>query len=750
MIKLKSYLLNINSFIKNPHRRYNEYKHLKKLRNKIKLKELPKRVELEKKYSHLQYGVSVVIGTYKGEAVIDRCLESLKRQTLKHSLFEIIFIINGERDNTDKKIESAFSGMPTIDYTILYAEKPSLSAARNIGFKTAKKQFACFLDDDDFFSDNYLKEMLALCDNYSIVFSQIIDIDENGNLDPNNKVNQEILRHRVVQATSMQKLIRGITMSGGKMFPTIMVKDHLFDEALRNGEDVVYFTQLFSNWDFKFKVARPRKKVIYYRLIRSNSMSRQKLSYQFNILERIEVLKHLQKQFDKAEYEHRKSFIDLKMKAQVGFIRQYLKKYEDQRQNVYNDIIKAKLINFPYSMFNNRKGKKLVAAYCFPPYVDTSGVVVSKRIRMDGEIIDVIYNKMDTRRAINHNLSLIANEYIDEKFELDTPTTFSEWQGMNDYMDRGLEIIMKQVEKKGHYKKIYSRAMWPASHFLAYTYKMQHKKAQWTAEFSDPVIYNIHGQERKGNITNKDFLEMIKKELEKKKLPFYKSENIYFWCEYLCYAFADTILFTNENQKQYMLDRFPIQEIKPMVLEKHITSPHPVLDNMFYHIHESDYNIENKYVNLAYFGAFYQTRKLNELVKAVEELDEGDRDLIKIHVFTENSDMFIKEIKGSSLESVFLVNPYADFFEFLNLTKKFDCLIVNDAATKTVKEINPYLPSKLSDYLGSGTPIWGLYEEGSSLSKYDLTYKSILGDIADTKRVLEQIIKNKVKEITYS
>ena len=41
------------------------------------------------------------------------------------------------------------------------------------------------------------------------------------------------------------------------------------------------------------------------------------------------------------------------------------------------------------------------------------------------------------------------------------------------------------------------------------------------------------------------------------------------------------------------------------------------------------------------------------------------------------------------------------FFEFLNLTTKFDCLIVNDANTKDYKEINPYLPSKLSDYLGS-------------------------------------------------
>ena len=105
--------------------------------------------------------------------------------------------------------------------------------------------------------------------------------------------------------------------------------------------------------------------------------------------------------------------------------------------------------------------------------------------------------------------------------------------------------------------------------------------------------------------------------------------------------------------------------------------------------------------------------------------------------------MFIKEIKGSSLESVFLVNPYADFFEFLNLTKKFDCLIVNDAATVGVKEINPYLPSKLSDYLGSGTPIWGLFENGSSLSKFDLTYKSKLRNVEDTLKTLKQIIYKK-------
>jgi hypothetical protein len=74
------------------------------------------------------------------------------------------------------------------------------------------------------------------------------------------------------------------------------------------------------------------------------------------------------------------------------------------------------------------------------------------------------------------------------------------------------------------------------------------------------------------------------------------------------------------------------------------------------------------------------------------------------------------------------------------LTTKFDCLIVNDAHKKG--EINPYLPSKVSDYLGSGTDIWALYEENSTLSKLDLKYKSINGDIESTKKTLKQIIKD--------
>jgi hypothetical protein len=571
-------------------------------------------------------------------------------------------------------------------------------------------------------------------------------LDENGNLNPDNSINTELLQNREVEAAMMYKILRGITMNGGKMFPTILVKDHEFIEELKSGEDVVFFTQLFTDWDFIFRVVPARGNVIYYRLLRTNSISRQQLSYDFNVLERLSVMKYLEMQLVKVKYDYRKNFIRSKILAQSGFISRFINQHKDLRSQVYADVIKSKLTSFPYHIYNENKAKTLVASYCFPPYVDTSGTVVAKRIRVMGELVDVIYNKMDTRRAINHTLSLIANEFIDKKFEVDTPTTFSEWKGMGEFVERGLKIIDAQVAMKGHYKKVYSRAMWPASHFLAFAYKIRNRKVEWTAEFSDPLLYNIQGKERIIKITDNEFIARIKQEVNRIHANCPDNDNLFFWCEYLPFLFADKIVFTNENQKKYMLDRFPVREIKSVVLEKCTVSHQPVLPEMFYQIQKSDYTLDDSFVNLAYFGAFYQTRKLNELVEALEVMDNQEREKLKIHIFTDNPEEFRKEIKGTPLESVFCIGPYAGFFEFLNLTTKFDCLIVNDAATKHVKEINPYLPSKLSDYLGSGTPIWGLCEEGSVLSGSDIAYKSPIGDVIATRNMLLQILSDKKEQ----
>lgn len=51
-------------------------------------------------------------------------------------------------------------------------------------------------------------------------------------------------------------------------------------------------------------------------------------------------------------------------------------------------------------------------------------------------------------------------------------------------------------------------------------------------------------------------------------------------------------------------------------------------------------------------------------------------------------------------------------------TSRMDYLVLVDTKF-AIPEINPYLPSKLADYLATGTPIIAYINEGSPLSKID-------------------------------
>lgn len=389
---------------------------------------------------------------------------------------------------------------------------------------------------------------------------------------------------------------------------------------------------------------------------------------------------------------------------------------------------------------NRGQAKKLVVSYCFPPYVDTSGNVMAKRIRKMNEIVDVIYNKMEVARDKDEQLNVLVDDMIDTRFEVPSTTSFSSWKGIYEFYSLGMAKIGGRK-----YEEVYSRALWPGSHFLAYIYKINNPDVKWTAEFSDPILLDIHGKKRESKIQNKQFLKQAHEIIRKEhNLPAVGDKNLFFWCEYLAYLFADEIIFTNKNQLKYMMDNFPVQSIRQIIKEKAIISPHPTLSKEFYHIKKSQYKIDEEKVNVAYFGNFYSTRNLDELFLGLKKLNNDLRSHIRLHIFTSDPSLLKKELSSQGLDQNVYINPFVNFNEFLNLTTIFNCLIVNDAKTKGFKEINPYLPSKLSDYLGSRTPIWGIYEKGSILSEYELEYKSELGDINEAAIIYEKLVKKKI------
>ncbi|MCB1756280.1 MAG: methyltransferase domain-containing protein [Gammaproteobacteria bacterium] len=388
------------------------------------------------------------------------------------------------------------------------------------------------------------------------------------------------------------------------------------------------------------------------------------------------------------------------------------------------------------------QAKNLVISYCFTPYVDTSAIVMAKRIIDNNKTVDVVYADMSSVRGRDEDLTSLTSALVSNRIELAlSSVSFSSWDSIQSFSEQMMRVI--ESNKLEQYETIYSRAMWPASHFAAFDYKRAYPSTRWIAEFSDPLLFDIHSKERISKISNKNYILEIDQALKEKNITLPKNNNLFFWCEYLPYLFADELIFTNRNQLKYMVERLE-PWLQDIVRSKATIKNQPVLAENYYHKKESDYKLESAKVNLAYFGAFYETRKLNDIVLAVKELAANDgADRVCFHIFTNHKDELQKLVDEEKLSDNFRINAYVGFLEFLNLTTKFDCLVLNDAITKPHKPINPYLPSKLSDYLGSKTPIWAIYEDSSIIqSASDIAYKSPIGEISQSREVLKQIIRD--------
>lgn len=96
---------------------------------------------------------SLIIGTLNRPKCIKYCLESLRNQTYKD--FEIIIVDQSKDDLTEKALEDFR------DLTIVYERVTfkGLSKARNLAIRQAKGDYLCLIDDDAYYSEDYLSNI---------------------------------------------------------------------------------------------------------------------------------------------------------------------------------------------------------------------------------------------------------------------------------------------------------------------------------------------------------------------------------------------------------------------------------------------------------------------------------------------------------------------------------------------------------------------------------------------------------------
>ncbi|MDM7854032.1 glycosyltransferase [Cellulomonas alba] len=677
--------------------------------------------------------MSVIVATYLGAERIAGALRSLVNQSLDPGRFEVVVVSNGPEDGTPDVVRRFRAEHPEHDIRVVRTSRPGASNASNVGLASARHDYVTFVDDDDFVSRDFLAGLLAHAAPDVVVAAAFGDhVPGSRTVDFGGYLNRSVLRY-AGSTVGFDELHHAASAHAGKLAPTRFARQVRFNPELASGYDVAYWSELFSRFGLDLRVVPLSAHAVYYRQLREGSASRT-LSRRF-VTERLIAIGVL----DRLREEHPAYARTLSALAsgQATHIGRYLRDHPDERHEVFAEIAERGLDeDFPYHSMNAHATTELVISYGFPPYQDTSAMVVARRIALADRPVDVLTHTMRGIRSVDERSLALVRRSVGRRMTVHGTPSFAGWAGIERFATEGMSRIAAREAELGAYESVYSRAMWPAAHVLGALCKARNPEVSWTAEFSDPLLHDAEGRVRESVVGPSEIFDEIEAACAARGVAPTTSRNLFEWLEKIAFALADRVVFTNVNQRAYMLEHTPARDTVERALEVSEISPHPTLPPEYYRLAPSGYRLDARKVNIGYFGVFYSVRGVGDLLAAIQGLSPDERRRVALHVFTDKPDETRAVVDAARVGDVVVVQPYIPYFEFLELSTHFDWLVVADARVAHTHGVNPYLPSKLSDYRGSGARIWGLVERGSVLDTLDLDAKTELGDVDAAREIL--------------
>ena len=184
-----------------------------------------------------------MLPTYNRAHILSRSILSVKNQSFKD--WELIIVDDGSTDDTNLVVSKFVENDNRIKY--IYQSNKERSAARNNGINNSKGDYVCFIDSDDLYEDNYLKELQKFIleneDIKSIFFCNVSRL-ENG---VKEKVSIETLE-------IYNNPIEYILLSKETVIPArVCIHNEIlninqFDETLNVSEDAELFTRILTKY----------------------------------------------------------------------------------------------------------------------------------------------------------------------------------------------------------------------------------------------------------------------------------------------------------------------------------------------------------------------------------------------------------------------------------------------------------------------------------------------------------------------
>lgn len=200
--------------------------------------------------------VSIIVPCYNAETTIERCVDSILRQT--HKDFELVLVNDGSKDRTGEIIDCYANQ----DSRIVAIHKPNggVSTARNAALDIACGEYIAFADADDEVKPEWIETFLSIISGKDLAV-QGIDFIGQGTLVKSIGISSGC-DNRTLVSRLMRYSFLGYMV--GKMFKQEIIKQqHIrFDPTIKFREDDVFMLNYavhLKNW-----ASTDKSNYIYY------------------------------------------------------------------------------------------------------------------------------------------------------------------------------------------------------------------------------------------------------------------------------------------------------------------------------------------------------------------------------------------------------------------------------------------------------------------------------------------------------
>ncbi len=225
--------------------------------------------------------ISVIIPTYSPQNYLWECLDSLNNQSFSKERFEVILVLNGDKNPFESEIKAYIGSHQKLQINYIYTQNKGVSNARNIGLDTARGEYIAFIDDDDYISRNYLEELYKHARKDVIpVCRPLSFIDGTSEFETYN-ISKEYDRYHDKGRLPFYIPKRFFNGPVYKLIHKDVIGNRRFDERFKNGEDSLFMFLISDRMKY---VEFADESATYFRRIRQNSATQSKKPFGYSFL----------------------------------------------------------------------------------------------------------------------------------------------------------------------------------------------------------------------------------------------------------------------------------------------------------------------------------------------------------------------------------------------------------------------------------------------------------------------------------